>query len=142
MTALVEVLPAEVDALWDKLKGLVKKGIDPKRYAPEDVRVHCVNGKMQMWVVLDGRHIASLIVTAINVYPLSKWLGFVVLAGANREAWMDHLADFERIALAHGCRGMEESGRKGWVREPALKDWQLTAVTLEKDFGDVVRVAA
>ena len=126
-------VPSEfVPTVWPKVRGLVKKGIDLDRFAPDDVLRAIRAKKMQLWLIGAADKLEAIVVTEINVYPRGTACGIVIVAGAQREAWMDHLADIEAWARSQGCQWIESHARKGWTREPALKDWRVTAVVMHK----------
>lgn len=134
---MITGVPSEiVSAVWPKVRGLVKKGIDTARFSPDDILAALTAKRMQLWLVGDADlRLEAIVVTEINVYPLGTACGIVIVAGAQREAWMDHLADIEAWALTQGCRWVESFARKGWMREPALKDWRVASVVMQKELA-------
>lgn len=131
-----------VPAVWPHVEHLVARAIDQERWGSADVKGRLCEGKMQLWLIGNGR-VEAIAVTEINVYPRCTECSLPIVAGVNREAWIDHLDDIEAWAKAQGCRWMlAPSARPGWLREKRLKGWKRVGTIMQKEIGNAARIAA
>lgn len=133
-TVLVGVPSVMARDVWPKIRGLVKKGLDHHegRLTAETILDNLAEAKQQLWIV--GAKDSPSLVEAVVVTELVNGVCIIVLvAGAQRERWVDHLAEIERWAAASGCHAVESLGRPGWEREPALKSYRRVAVLMRKE---------
>lgn len=133
-TVLIGVPSDMARTVWPKVKGLVKKGLalHEGRCTPETILANVSVAKQQLWIVA-ARESQSL-VEAVAVTEIINGVGTIVLtAGAQRERWVDHVAEFEAWAVENGCHAVEYLGRPGWEREPKLKSYRRIAVLMRKE---------
>ena len=104
--------------LWPQIeKWLAPLLKDEGCYAPEDILLYHLEGKMQIWAGCEGPKVEIVIVSQILEYPLGKVCSFPYAAGENLVKWVPHyLRECEGFARASGCIRSKGGFRKGWVR--------------------------
>lgn len=95
------------------------------------MRSLCLDGKAQLWLAVDGGVVGAILTEVIET---TKGLTCHVLAAAGSferhgEMCLDKI---EQWAKAEGCVRLEETGRRGWLRELKRRGWQEVAVVMEK----------
>ena len=135
---IIPVQSSDIPVIWPKVEGLVKHALNVTangRFLPEDILNGLRAARMQLWLVgKEGlKHAEALVITEITRYPQKRYCTVTLVAGAQREHWIDHLDTIEAWAMENNCDGMEAIGRRGWTKEPKLKDWKWRAVVMEKD---------
>lgn len=94
-----------------------------------DVFSHAVNGNCQVWLLTKDGEYTGVVTTRIfrNMGVCRIELG----AGEYLPAFADFAVQIEEWAKAQGCRRMECTGRKGWLK--VLPDYKVKALVMEKE---------
>ena len=84
---------------------------------PEDVKEHLLEGRKQLWIVVEGNIVIASIVTEIATYPRKKVVRILMIGGDRLTEWgRDLHATLEKWAKRIGANSIEIIGRKGWER--------------------------
>ena len=86
---------------------------------------------MQLWVVVENKHVNAALITQIKPYPQKKVLSLKSLAGEDFQEIKGFLEMVEVFALKNGCSSLEMWGRKGWKK--LLSDWKDSYIVYTKD---------
>lgn len=105
------------------------------RYLASDLLELLTEGKMQLWLVLEGSHISTAVITEIVNYPRLKQCTIIACVGSGMERWVHLILVIEEWAMENGCRKILAISRLGWKR--VLSDYKHTHEYLEKDLGNV-----
>lgn len=95
-------------------------------YRPEDVRRRIETTEWQLWLAFDKGEYMGFVVTEIRIWPASKSLEAVLLAGRDADRLIEETSDrLEEFGRAHGCVEMEMRGRFGWKRVLERHGWTV-----------------
>lgn len=121
-----------INEYWPLVAPLLQPAIDHgQRAKPPEVYQWLLRGEWQLWVCGSVREIKAAAVTAVTVYPGSKWLAVVLVGGSDMPRWLEEGLDtLERFALGAGCDGVEIVGRPEWGR--VLDGYEVTATVTQK----------
>lgn len=121
-----------VEQAWPLVEKFVEDAVRHAggRFTAEDIRKFCLNGQMQLWLVLDDGQATAVVLTEIVNYPQKKSCRIVGLAGHNMHKWLNLRIHIDEWAKRNGCQKMEIIGREGWAR--LFPDWSRKTF-LEKD---------
>ena len=99
---------------------------------PDDYLEPLTHGEMQLWVVVDGGSLHTVMVTQIIPYPQKKVLRVIAIAGSEFKELHSRFNDMiESFAIQYGCSSMELWGRKGWKK--LLPDWDDSYIVFTKE---------
>ena len=98
---------------------------------PDDYIEPLTHGDMQLWVVVENKHVNAALITQIIPYPQKKVLRLISLAGEDFQEIKGFLEMVEVFALKNGCSSLEMWGRKGWKK--LLSDWKDSYIVYTKD---------
>ena len=132
MTTLHLVTPDRVEEVYPLIKDRFDAAVSTSngRVLPEDVLALLIEGRLQLWVVLDGDKPLAVVIGEITIFPRLKDYRLICCVGEHREKWLHHLETIEDWARSMGCTLGTAVARKGWVR--LLKDYKLSHVLLER----------
>ncbi len=121
---LLAMLASEFDRCWPWLDAAVQRG--GSHHTRESVWTGIVDGRFQFW---PGR--ASAAVTHIDVFPTGNVFR-VWLVGGDLAEVLEHEPGLAEWAKSKGCRSMELTGRKGWVKTLAPLGYLPGAITMSR----------
>lgn len=88
----------------------------------------------QLWLVFADRAPCAAFVTQIEEYPAGSSLSVVTLGGKGLDAWIPGVEDtITEFARFKGCKRVQLSGRRGWVRQLAGFGWGEASVNMTKE---------
>ena len=125
--------PEDVAYVWEEVVPLLAR-VAPHtegEMEPDDYIEPLTHGDMQLWVVVENKHVNAALVTQIISYPQKRILRLISLAGDNFQEIKDFLEMVEVFALKNGCTALEMWGRKGWKK--LLSDWKDSYIVYTKD---------
>ena len=125
--------PEDVAYVWEEVVPLLAR-VAPHtegEMEPDDYIEPLTHGDMQLWVVVENKHVNAALVTQIIPYPQKRILRLISLAGDNFQDIKDFLEMVEVFALKNGCTALEMWGRKGWKK--LLSDWKDSYIVYTKD---------
>jgi len=125
--------PEDVAYVWEEVVPLLAR-VAPHtegEMEPDDYIEPLTHGDMQLWVVVENKHVNAALVTQIIPYPQKRILRLISLAGDNFQDIKDFLEMVEVFALKNGCTALEMWGRKGWKK--LLSDWTVSYIVYTKD---------
>jgi hypothetical protein len=105
--------------IWPKIRGYINSATERTggRYEPEDVLYEILDGKLLLWVALEGTDVIGVATSRFEEYPRKKVLMVPFLAGEQFSEWGDDmLSILRKWASDNGCSMLEASGRPGWAR--------------------------
>jgi len=125
--------PEDVPYVWDEVVPLLAKVVPHTEgeLEPDDYIEPLTHGDMQLWVVIENKHVNAALVTQIVPYPQKKVLRLISLAGEDFQEIKDFLEMVEVFALKNECSALEMWGRKGWKK--LLSDWKDSYIVYTKD---------
>ncbi len=121
-----------INEYWPLVLPLLEPAITLGRRAKApDVRQWLLRGEYQLWISGSVQEIKAAAVTAVTVYPGSKWLTIVLAGGSDMPHWLEEgLDSLERFALGAGCDGVEIVGREEWSR--VLNGYESVGTVVQK----------
>jgi len=125
--------PEDVAYVWEEVVPLLAR-VAPHtegEMEPDDYIEPLTHGDMQLWVVIENKHVNAALVTQIVPYPQKKVLRLISLAGEDFQEIKDFLEMVEVFALKNECSALEMWGRKGWKK--LLLDWKDSYIVYTKD---------
>ena len=125
--------PEDVAYVWEEVVPLLAR-VAPHtegELEPDDYIEPLTHGDMQLWVVIENKHVNAALVTQIVPYPQKKVLRLISLAGEDFQEIKDFLEMVEVFALKNECSALEMWGRKGWKK--LLSDWKDSYIVYTKD---------
>ena len=125
--------PEDVAYVWHEVVPLLAR-VAPHtegELEPDDYIEPLTHGDMQLWVVIENKHVNAALVTQIVPYPQKKVLRLISLAGEDFQEIKDFLEMVEAFALKNECSALEMWGRKGWKK--LLLDWKDSYIVYTKD---------
>ena len=125
--------PEDVAYVWEEVVPLLAR-VAPHtegEMEPDDYIEPLTHGDMQLWVVIENKHVNAALVTQIIPYPQKKVLRLISLAGEDFQEIKDFLEMVEVFALKNECSALEMWGRKGWKK--LLSDWKDSYIVYTKD---------
>ena len=125
--------PEDVAYVWEEVVPLLAR-VAPHtegELEPDDYIEPLTHGDMQLWVVIENKHVNAALVTQIVPYPQKKVLRLISLAGEDFQEIKDFLEMVEVFALKNECSALEMWGRKGWKK--LLLDWKDSYIVYTKD---------
>jgi len=125
--------PEDVAYVWEEVVPLLARVVPHTEgeLEPDDYIEPLTHGDMQLWVVIENKHVNAALVTQIISYPQKRILRLISLAGDNFQEIKDFLEMVEVFALKNGCTALEMWGRKGWKK--LLSDWKDSYIVYTKD---------
>ena len=125
--------PEDVAYVWEEVVPLLARVVPHTEgeLEPDDYIEPLTHGDMQLWVVIENKHVNAALVTQIIPYPQKKVLRLISLAGEDFQEIKDFLEMVEVFALKNGCTALEMWGRKGWKK--LLSDWKDSYIVFTKD---------
>lgn len=88
----------------------------------------------QLWMVRDARGPCAAFVTQIESAPKGSALSVVALGGSGLDEWIPGVEDtIVEFARDKGCKRVQLSGRRGWVRQLAGFGWGEASVNMTKE---------
>jgi len=125
--------PEDVAYVWEEVVPLLAKVVPHTEgeLEPDDYIEPLTHGDMQLWVVIENKHVNAALVTQIVPYPQKKVLRLISLAGEDFQEIKDFLEMVEVFALKNECSALEMWGRKGWKK--LLSDWKDSYIVYTKD---------
>jgi len=125
--------PEDVAYVWEEVVPLLARVVPHTEgeLEPDDYIEPLTHGDMQLWVVIENKHVNAALVTQIISYPQKRILRLISLAGDNVQEIKDFLEMVEVFALKNGCTALEMWGRKGWKK--LLSDWKDSYIVYTKD---------
>jgi len=125
--------PEDVAYVWEEVVPLLARVVPHTEgeLEPDDYIEPLTHGDMQLWVVVENKHVNAALVTQIIPYPQKRILRLISLAGDNFQDIKDFLEMVEVFALKNGCTALEMWGRKGWKK--LLSDWKDSYIVYTKD---------
>jgi len=130
------VLPPHIDAVWAKVRPILESAIERSygRWSSHALRVACLTGQQQLWVVFDGQsEIIGAGTTEFVDYPSRRLLAIQFLAGKDFDKWIKIAIDrVEPWAADHGADGLEAIGRPGLWRALSKEGWEKSFQVFEK----------
>jgi len=127
--------PQEIAKLWPTIRDRIGSCCERSggKYAPADVLLNFLNGRMELWLVMDeAGAIQALVITEIVAYPRITVCRLLACTGDDAALWVDLLASMEAWAKSRGCAAMEPICRPGWERRLKPLGYRKTHVVLEK----------
>ena len=125
--------PEDVAYVWEEVVPLLAR-VAPHtegELEPDDYIEPLTHGDMQLWVVIENKHVNAALVTQIVPYPQKKVLRLISLAGEDFQEIKNFLEMVEVFALKNECSALEMWGRKGWKK--LLSDWKDSYIVYTKD---------
>lgn len=116
---LLYVPRARIGELWPVLAPFIASALahSDGEYLAEDLRDLALEGKTQLWGVVDCEVVGAGATQVLN-FPRKKILQLVCLGGYNFDAWAQQAwQEIERFAYAEGCDRARIFGRAGWVKK-------------------------
>ena len=125
--------PEDVAYVWEEVVPLLARVVPHTEgeLEPDDYIEPLTHGDMQLWVVIENKHVNAALVTQIVPYPQKKVLRLISLAGEDFQEIKDFLEMVEVFALKNECSALEMWGRKGWKK--LLSDWKDSYIVYTKD---------
>ena len=125
--------PEDVAYVWEEVVPLLARVVPHTEgeLEPDDYIEPLTHGDMQLWVVIENKHVNAALVTQIIPYPQKKVLRLISLAGEDFQEIKDFLEMVEVFALKNECSALEMWGRKGWKK--LLSDWKDSYIVFTKD---------
>ncbi len=113
---------------WDRLRGYLEKaivdGCSSKNWTIDDLLTEIVNGRMQLWGVVDDEELLGAMITKELRFPQRRVLE-ISFAGADahtEDRWLSLFEGLSARAKDAGFAAITFGGRKGWARKmPQLK---------------------
>ena len=125
--------PEDVAYVWEEVVPLLARVVPHTEgeLEPDDYIEPLTHGDMQLWVVIENKHVNAALVTQIVPYPQKKVLRLISLAGEDFQEIKNFLEMVEVFALKNECSALEMWGRKGWKK--LLSDWKDSYIVYTKD---------
>ena len=126
--------PEDVACIWDDVAPMLANVTQHSEgeMQPDDYLEPLTHGEMQLWVVVDGGSLHTVMVTQIIPYPQKKVLRVIAIAGSEFKELHSRFNDMiESFAIQYGCSSMELWGRKGWKK--LLPDWDDSYIVFTKE---------
>ena len=119
--------------MWEEVVPLLARVVPHTEgeLEPDDYIEPLTHGDMQLWVVIENKHVNAALVTQIVPYPQKKVLRLISLAGEDFQEIKNFLEMVEVFALKNECSALEMWGRKGWKK--LLSDWKDSYIVYTKD---------
>lgn len=140
---IIGIQSPDVNQWWERVEPYIESALEHGigEYLPEDIRVGCVERKMQLWVIWD-KGIRAVVVTQILRYPRKSILLGLLIAGEGFKEWSPMLDEMlEKFGQEKGCHYIELFGRKGWSKVLPKLNYRETVrmytkdITKEQDHG-------
>ena len=130
------VLPPYVDSVWAKARVILEPAIDRSygRWSSHALRMACLAGQQQLWVVFDeDSEVGGATTTEFVDYPSRRVLAVQFLGGKDLDEWaMIAIGRFESWASQHGADGLEAVGREGFWKLLSEDGWKKSFQVFEK----------
>jgi len=126
--SVLEGVPyGKIESVWRDIEPLVRSVTDKSlgNYTPEDIYVSLIERDMQLWVSRNDGKIEAICVTRIDVAPNIKTCAIPIIAGSNREHWLDFVDTISAWAKSQGCQALDGFFRDGWKRVLKDQGWSL-----------------
>lgn len=135
--AVVTMVPKEaVDAVWLAVEQILRPAVELARgeLYMYDVRMRCLLGTMQLWVIAEAAVLRAVAVTEVIDYPQTTAVRITLLAGEGMPEWQEQLLQkIERFGRTVGASRVEAYGRKGFVRALAPLGFELAYYAIMKE---------
>lgn len=103
------------------------------RYLADDIAACICDGRMQLWVIMEGHAILCVVVTEVVTYPRLRAMRYVGLVGHRPWRWMRLSAAIEAAAKQHfGCEKMEALTQPRHMALLRTGGWEVFHVLSEK----------
>ena len=122
------ILGHEVPEVWAQVLPYVKRGCDVfNDHTITEIMKDCISRRSQLWVLYEGEKIFGVLVTAIY----GELCNMELFSGDGIDRMLPHLQTLEKWAKDGGCKRIEVTGRKGWIKK--MKDYNVKKITLVKE---------
>ena len=121
-----EVWPAFAERVQQHIEQMAAGSGD--RYRPEDIAAYIANGRMQLWLALEGASILCAMVTEVHDYPRLRALCCVGVVGHRPRRWMHLMENIKAVARQNlGCHRMEALHDPAHARllGPEWRQWHV-----------------
>ena len=128
------VKSSDVPRVWPAVVDQIKRVTDryDAGYDESHVYERLIQAEQQLWIA-GTDSIEAVIVSEIQIHPLFKVLAVHIVAGTHIDAWLDELvALMASFGKHHGCKYLESSGRKGWIRKLKSHGLEDHTITIRK----------
>lgn len=131
---LTENWPFERVARYGKeITAAIRKLVEryPNDLTLESVAEEIINGKQQLWLILDGEDFKAFVTSEIKVNEATgrKTVQLMELAGDGGVDLVPMIAEIEKWAIGIGAHELTPLGRDGW-RKPLAKAGYRPKLTL------------
>ncbi len=130
------VLPPHIDAVWAKVRVILEPAIERSygRWNAHALRMACLSGQQQLWVVFDDQsEIVGAVTTEFIDYPARRILAVQFLGGKDLEKWISIISErVEPWAAQHGADGVEAVAREGFWKALSKQGWKKSFQVFEK----------
>ncbi len=109
-----------IPKLWDHVEAFIKRALDRAagEIVADDAKQFCLERKMQLWVITDGKRAIGAGTTEIINYRRKKTCRIVTLAGKNFAEWSHRaLEQLTEWAQSQGCDDVEVLVRPGFAKK-------------------------
>lgn len=142
MVDVYAVAPTHVAGIWPLVEKYVADSLEFAQgcFLPEDIKVFCERGAMQLWIATKGDNVLCACVSEIVNYPRKRVISVPFIGGKDMRSWFRKmLYTIEAWSKEMGCVGLQGGARRGWGKLAKMKE---CGVTLYKDydFGSPMKV--
>lgn len=131
---ILPVSPQHVAGIWPLVEKYVADSLEFAQgmFLPEDIRMFCEQGKMQMWIATREDDVLAAVITEITDYPRARICSAPFIGGKDLRAWFRKmLHTIEAWSKEMGCVGLQGGARRGWAK---LANMEEIGVVLFKKY--------
>lgn len=123
------ILPELAIDIWPKVLPYIERVVEQAdgRASAADALNRILTGSAQLWAIYDPDtlDVTGAMVTRVTEYPAAKFLTVEMLGGDNFDEWMRDADTALTVLGEHlGLDGVEEYGRRGWIRKLDKLGWR------------------
>lgn len=122
------------------LEGVCKR--HPYYHSPESLYQSFVDGRSQLWVVVDDdkeEKLRAVFATQIYRTDVDCQVCSIVLCassnGSKSTEWVDLISEVEEWGRSQGCERMRLEARRGWVKPLRERGYAPAHTIVEKELG-------
>lgn len=103
-------------------------------YTAEQIREGCINGRMQLWLMVDGSSVIGIVLTQIDDFPNGRSLRFLYLGGNGfKRSMIKEMLKIEAWAKKRGCKVVDFMGREEWAKLLKMLGYSSPGIVYRKE---------